>query len=144
VGESGGSGTHLLVGGNERAEEVAVGVLVDELDVADEHLAVGLGLLEALLDARVGRDRLLLAVDVLQGVDEPVGGTLRAHEHVHLAGELEKEEEGGDAPLRRLRALPDRGQDLGLLLREERCRQHSCSARARRARRKSCDAPAQS
>lgn len=61
---------HLLVRRDERADVVAFAVVVDKLDVPDQGFAVRLGLLEAVLHAQVLLDRLLLAVDVLERVDE--------------------------------------------------------------------------
>lgn len=64
--------THLLVRSDQSTDEVSLSIHVDEADVAHDSLAVVLDLGEAVLYSLVVVDGLLLAVDVLESVDEAV------------------------------------------------------------------------
>ena len=73
-------GSYLLIRRDQSSDVVALRVLVDELDVANQQLARRLGLLEAILNTFVGRDRLFFSVDELECVDETVGRSGTASE----------------------------------------------------------------
>jgi hypothetical protein len=60
----------VLVCAEEHADVLAVRVVLDELDVADNRLAGLAGFCESVLDVGVGRDGFLLPVDKLEGIDE--------------------------------------------------------------------------
>ena len=65
-------GSYLLIRRDQSSDVVALRVLVDELDVANQQFARRLGFLEAILYTFVGRDRLFFSVDELECVDETV------------------------------------------------------------------------
>ena len=66
--------TDLLVCRDESPDKISIRIHIDELNVAHDQLAVRFRLGQAGLHSLILRDRLLLAVDVLKGVDEPVQG----------------------------------------------------------------------
>lgn len=58
---------------DQSTDVLPAGVVLDELDVTDDELAVGFRFGEAFDDSFVRRDEFLLTVDVLECVDQAVG-----------------------------------------------------------------------
>lgn len=75
------AGSYLLICRDQGPDVVALRILVDELDVANQQLARRLGLLEAVLYTFIGRDRLLFSIDELECVDEATRHSVPASEN---------------------------------------------------------------